>query len=87
MQKEEISLNTPIIIEKTLPADMTLKEFNKKFGANLSYEGAETINDLIYQILKHHPSQGESIYIDHFEITVIELTLLGAKTVNVKTIT
>lgn len=72
-----------IFIEKTLHGDMPVKEFNKKFSANLP-ETEETLSDLINSSLQHHPSEGEIVYIDNFEFIVKEVTFLGSKTVLVR---
>ena len=83
---DKYKLSQQSYVERTLSADMLLSDFNSKFEANLSYGKAETINDLIKKILGHHPSLGEVVCIDNFEITVKELSLMGVKTVVVKTI-
>lgn len=83
---EEDSLLSSRFIERTLPGSMSIEEFNRQFNATLNYPDLETLSDLINKVLKHHPSKGESIHIDEFEFTVIEPSLLGAKTIRVKTI-
>ena len=75
-----------IIIEKTLPGDMLLLEFNKKFKSNLQYKDAKTLSDLIILVLDHHPSIGEILHFEKYEFTVVEPTLLGIEKVKVKTI-
>lgn len=75
-----------VVIEKTLHGDMTLKEFNIQFKANLHYKGAKTISDLILQLLDHHPSTNEVINFEKYEFTVVELSLLGIEKVKVKTL-
>ena len=82
--EEEEKMET--IIEKTLSGDMTLKEFNKTFNAHLFHPEADTLSDLIYKTLHHHPAKGEIILIEHFEIIVLEPGITGAKTLLVRTI-
>ena len=74
-----------VVIEKTLPGDMLLKDFNKKFHANLSYKKAKTINDLINLLLDHHPSEGEVVRFDRYEFTIVDTSLKGVR-VKVKSI-
>ncbi len=74
------------VIERTLPGDMLISEFNEQFDAHLQYENAETLSDLINAVLDHHPSEGEVIHIDQFELIVLEPSLLGAKTISVRTV-
>lgn len=74
------------LIERTLSGDMLLFDFNEQFRVNLAFKDAKTISDLIHLILGHPPSKGEIIYVGEFELRVEEPSLLGAKTVLVKTI-
>jgi putative hemolysin len=74
------------IVEKTLSGEMTIAEFNKKFDAELSSTSATDLNELICETLHHHPAKGETIRIDRFEFIVVEPSLLGAKTLLVRTI-
>lgn len=75
-----------IVVDKTFPSDMSLLEFNKQFNVHLSYQDAETLEDLMAQALGHPPSKGESVRIDQFELTVEEASLLGAKMILVRTV-
>lgn len=78
--------STQVVIEKTLSGDMTIKEFNKKYNASLEFDGEQNLSDLISSILDHHPSMGEVVIIDKYEFTIEDTSLLGAKTISVKTI-
>jgi CBS domain containing-hemolysin-like protein len=75
-----------MLIEKTLSGEMLISEFNKAFDANLPLDKGKTISDLIKNELSHLPSNGESVQFDNFEFTVIEPTILGAKTVLVRSV-
>lgn len=74
------------LVEKTLSGDMTIAEFNETFDANLSSETAQDLNELICATLQHHPAKGERIRLDRFEFVVVEPSLLGAKTLLVRTV-
>ena len=74
------------LIERTLPANMTIEEFNTTFATKISIEGVETLAQLLSETLGHSPQKGESIRIDRFELTVEETTLRGAKTLSVKSL-
>ena len=72
-------------IEITLPGKMAVYEFNLRFKAELPFDDqGDTLSDLINQILGHHPSQGDSVQISGFEITVRKPSLLGSKRVVVR---
>jgi len=76
-----------VVIERTFPATMLISLFNEKFHAHLEIkEDITTLGDLINQALGHPPTKGESIVIDDFELTVEETTLLGAKTITIKSL-
>ncbi|NGX62652.1 MAG: Magnesium and cobalt efflux protein CorC [Candidatus Anoxychlamydiales bacterium] len=78
--------SSKIVIEKTLPGEMSLEIFNKKFKANLHYKDAETLSELITQYLGHPPSLDEIVHFEKYEFTIIETSLLGVEKVKVKTI-
>jgi len=75
-----------IIVDRTFPGDMRVDEFNREYGVNLDAQGAETLSQLVAQILGHPPAIGESVRIDRFELTVEEASLLGAKTIAIRTL-
>lgn len=75
-----------IIVDRTFDGDMRLDSFNRQFNVHLSYQNAETLEELMTLALGHVPSKGESVRIDQFELTVEEASLLGAKAIQVRTI-
>jgi len=75
-----------IVIDRTFESDMLLKDFNTQFNVNLSYQDAETLEEVMTLALGHSPSKGESVRIDQFELTVEEASILGAKMIEVHTI-
>jgi putative hemolysin len=77
---------TSKIIEKTILADTLVSYFNRQFNLKLKASDKETLNDLIIRTLGHLPTNGEVVYIEQFEITVLESSFLGAKTISIKTI-
>lgn len=75
-----------VVVDRTFQSEMRLDEFNKQFNVNLSYQDAETLEELMTKALGHPPSKGESVRIDQFELTVEEASLLGAKMIEVRTV-
>ena len=75
-----------IFIERTFSGDTLIEEINEKLHIHLPTDNADTISDLIVQILDHPPAKGETVRIDHFELSVQEASLLGAKTVLLRTV-
>lgn len=75
-----------IVVDRSFPADMLIVDFNKQFNVHLSSEGTETLEELITHHLGHLPTKGESVHIDQFELTVEEASLLGAKTIAIRTV-
>jgi len=75
-----------VVLDRTFPGDMRIDDFNKQFHVHLAAEKAETLEELITEKLGHVPTQGEFIKIDQFELTVEEASLLGAKTVSIRTV-
>ena len=75
-----------VVVDRTFPGDMRLDEFNRQFNVKLSYQNAETLEELMTLALGHSPSKGESVRIDQFELTVEEASLLGAEMIVVRTV-
>lgn len=74
-----------VIIDRTCPGDMTIGEFDKQFDVKLADEPEMTLAELVIKTLGHMPEEGESVYIEPFEITVKEATLLEIKSVTITT--
>jgi CBS domain containing-hemolysin-like protein len=83
--KDEV-VSQKIYVEKTLSGDTLLSDFNRQFHGHLYHEEAETLSDLMSEILHHLPEDGEMVYVGCYELTVMEASLLGAKTILVKTV-
>lgn len=75
-----------IILDRTFPADMELSELNDKFKVHLEFQDATNLAEVMNKALVHTPSKGDSVRIDQFELTVEDATILGIKTVSVKTV-
>ena len=73
------------LIDKTFPGDTKVSDFNKQYNVTLGAPPEETLAEVITKSLGHHPERGESIYIEPFEITVKDTSLLEIKTVSIKT--
>lgn len=74
-----------LALEKNFPGDTKIADFNSQFGVYLDPHGAETLAELMEQILGHAPAVDESIYIEPFKLTVKKAGLMGAKIINIKT--
>jgi CBS domain containing-hemolysin-like protein len=74
-----------MLIEKTFPSTMSVREFHAQFGVYLDPDPTLTLAELIQQRLGHHPEKGESVLISPFELTVKETSLLDIKTISIST--
>lgn len=74
-----------LIIERTFPGNMKVGDFNAQFGVTLSDRVDLTLSELLTETLEHRPEVEESIFLDPFEITVKEASILGVKTVAINT--
>ncbi len=75
-----------VVLDRSFPGDLSLKEFNEQFAVHLVYQNAETLEELVTLALGHPPSKGEVVRIDQFELTVEEASLMGAKMIHVSTV-
>lgn len=75
-----------IVIERSFPGNTKIADFNGEYGANIDSRGAETLAQLMITVLERLPEKDESLVIGPFEFTAEETTLLGIKTIHVKTL-
>jgi CBS domain containing-hemolysin-like protein len=73
-------------IERTLSGEMSVAEFNQQFDAELPVGSGDTLSDLILSELGHLPVKDEVVRIADFEFTIDEPTLLGIKTLSVRSV-
>ena len=84
--EEAIPSGHTIVVDRTFPGDMLLTDFNAQYQAHLEGLEATTLGELVSELLDHPPAPGESVKVGNFEITVEESTVLGIKSVIVKTL-
>lgn len=75
---------SPFILERSFSAELTVKEFYEQFEVQLDEDETLTLSDLMEKKLGHIPELGETIFIDPFEISAKETSLLEVKSVVVK---
>ena len=83
--KKQQAVKRTYFIEKTLSGEMSIKAFNKKYKAALPLKYKD-LSDLVSSMLGHPPSEGDIVHIENYEFIVKEPTLLGTKTVVVRTL-
>jgi len=71
-------------LERTFAGDMQVKAFHRQFGVLLDKNENLTLSQLMHERLARHPEEGDSIYIDPFELIAKETSLLDVKSVIVK---
>lgn len=76
-----------VIFDRSFPGDMKIVEFNQTYQVYLDPHHAETLEELMIEKIGHPPAIGETIRIDQFELSVEEVSLLGAvKTISIRTL-
>ncbi len=71
-------------VERSVPGNLTIADFNKEFGALIHDPTSKTLAELLIKTLGHHPEQGESLKIGSLELVVQESILMGIKTVLIR---
>ncbi len=84
--EEAVPSGHAIVVDRTFPGDMLLADFNAQYQAHLEGLEAATLGELVAELLDHPPAPGESVKVGNFEITVEESTVLGIKSVTVRTL-
>lgn len=74
-----------LVIDKTLPGDMTVQDFYEQFHVKIAEKMHITLAQLMIETLGHVPEEGESIFIEPFKITVKEASLREIKSVEITT--
>lgn len=75
-----------IVVDRTFPGDLPVREFNRLFNVFLPFEEDETLEELVAQDLGHNPTKGEVVRIGDFELKVVEAPLIGPKSIAVHSI-
>ncbi|NGX37455.1 MAG: Magnesium and cobalt efflux protein CorC [Chlamydiae bacterium] len=75
-----------VIVDRTFPGDMHIKDFNRKFHVHLEPDSVQTLEELLEKKLGHPPEKGESVHIDQFELTVEDAPLIGPKKIAIRTV-
>ena len=84
-QKDTKQQKNLMLIEKTFPAEMTVKEFKEQYGVLIDPNQELSLANVLSNHLGHHAEKGESVFLEPFEFTVKETTLTDIKTVSVST--
>lgn len=84
-KKKDLRKKRPLIIDRTFPAQLKVGDFNAQFDVKLDPREDLTLAELMEQVLEHNPEEGESIYLEPFEMTVSETSLRGIKSISITT--
>lgn len=74
------------LIERTFPGNTKVSDINVMFDITIPAQEGETLAQLMITNLERVPEEGESIIIGQFELVAEETTLLGIKSIIVKTL-
>lgn len=84
--EEMVPRSHHVVLDRTFPGDQRIFDFNQTYKVHLDSHGKETLVELMTHLLGHLPAVGESVRIDQFELTVEESTLLGPKSIAIRTV-
>jgi putative hemolysin len=85
-RKTSLLASKGLYVEKTISGSMTVEQFNRDFEVSLPFDPGDTMADWIVSKLGHPPAKGESIEVYPFEMTVLEPTIRGVRSISVKSI-
>lgn len=72
-------------LDLTFSGDANLEEISKKYDVALNETNAETLDELVHEILGHHPTRGEVAHYGYFEFCVEEAPLVGELQIRITT--
>jgi CBS domain containing-hemolysin-like protein len=79
-------LHHRVIVDRTFDGDTLISDFNRQFHVHMESDGVNTLQELVIKRLGHFPVKGESVRVDPFELIVEEVSILGVRTIAVKSI-
>lgn len=74
------------VLERTFPGNTKISELNREYGTQIPSHGYETLAQLMIGLLEHSPTVGDSLIVGDYEFIAEETTLLGIKSITVKTL-
>lgn len=74
------------MIHRTFPGNTKIADLNREYGTRIPSHGVETLAQLMISQLDHTPAEGDSLIAGEFELIAEETTLLGIKSITVKTL-
>ena len=72
-------------LDRTFPGSTLLEEISDKYDVVLDETNAETLDELVHEILGHHPSRGEVAHYGYFEFRIEEAPLVGELQIRITT--
>lgn len=83
---DSMPFSPQIALDRAFPGDMPLEEFKTQYHVDIRFKHAKTLAQAMELALGHIPREGENVRIDQFELIVEDATLLGPKTILVRTL-
>jgi CBS domain containing-hemolysin-like protein len=86
LSMEKVTYKDQVIIEKTFPGFVKVKDINKKLNIELPINKEESLEDFMTKEMGHKISTGDTLRVGEFELTVEEAGLLKGTKISVKTV-
>ena len=80
----QLKPKTISVIERTFPGNTPLKDIQKELGIELTHYGAETLAQLVLQLLDTPAEIGTSVITNNLLLEVKEISLYGIKSISIK---
>lgn len=80
----QLKPKTVSVIERTFPGNTPLKDIQRELGIKLTHYGAETLAQLVLQLLDTPAEIGTSVITDNLLLEVKEISLYGIKSISIK---
>lgn len=86
---EEEDLHEPfttnVLMDLTVPGDMTVREFNQQFEVQLDEHDEWTLAYLMQTQMDHSLEEGDAVIFEPYQLTVKEATMTEVKTITIST--
>lgn len=85
-ENQEDEGTSKVLMNRTVPAQMTVQQFEKQFQIKLNEHPEWTLEELMQSLSEHPLEEGDSVEIDSYLLTVKEATMTEIKTVTISTL-
>ncbi|MEM8727530.1 MAG: CNNM domain-containing protein [Chlamydiota bacterium] len=75
-----------VFVDRSLPGNTLVSEVNRWFSIEIPCQRQMTLEDLMERHLGHRPDRGDVVRIDHYELSVENISLIAGRTLLIRSV-